>query len=957
MRLRPTILLLLMLLSGLAGISYEILYGRLFGNMIGDQFIVSAAILITFLLGIGIGARVAWRLVRWLWLIEGSIGLIALLLTAGSGRIEHLLYHAWPSGGMVGSLLFCSLFLLPPSLLVGCSLPIFAQLLHREGLGTRAFPTVYATYNLGAAATALLIEFFLLRQFGVAHTIYAFAAINLIVAVALFVGFRQPVAASPPHAQPWLALPWYHWLALVLASIASAAFQLWAIKIAEMVLGPFRESFAIVLALILTGLVLGALLVRRWHCALATVLVLASVGLVLTLVTLEPLMTAYAYLQHLTIDHPLANAMLKTFTLTGLLLIPATAFGATIPALLQRDDALARDSGQLLFVSALANAGGFLLMALVLHRELSYGSQLLVITAITALALMLAWRQWWRGAVVAAMVMTCSLYLLTTQWNENLLFIGYTSFENRDDLKENLSTFDFADAYRGFQDVFSISWMDDDPFFFINGYISIPLNNPSEKVVGAASSLFAPKLNRALVLGLGSGATASAVGQLFKQTEVVEINPVVRDNLFRMRRWNYDIEHNSRVTIHVDDAIHFLRNQPAPRYDMILNTVTTPLYFSSSKLYTSNFFRDIKKNLNQNGLYVTWVDSRIGDQGTDIILKTLQSSFKYCALLYVKSAYFLLLASDQPIQAFHPMLAADNPLIRDDLWRKHGINAAWLRYQLLTTNAYSLIGDKSVRRNTLDYPALEFSMSSGRHSGLPKFRSHLFAAITNHAMRQAALNPKDWQPGPAILHARKMLHNSSIYRRIRDVILKEEQGAKASWRAGKLTKVQMHAELEPSANHWHRYGRKLLQAKQYAPAAEAFRQALALDSHYPNSQFNLAASLEAMGKLPQALDHYQQELKQSPQSGANAYRVARVLVKMKRFHQAAPWFTRARKLWSKPSNAFLYYRALMEIGLHQHARAIVDLKQALTILPQDRDILDLLIKLSSGVTTQHPTQK
>ena len=56
--------------SGLCGIAYEILYGRLLGNIIGDQFLVSTAILLTFLLGIGLGARFAHRLWRLLWLID-----------------------------------------------------------------------------------------------------------------------------------------------------------------------------------------------------------------------------------------------------------------------------------------------------------------------------------------------------------------------------------------------------------------------------------------------------------------------------------------------------------------------------------------------------------------------------------------------------------------------------------------------------------------------------------------------------------------------------------------------------------------------------------------------------------------------------------------------------------------------------------------------------------------------
>src|SRR5205814_2186471 len=68
-----------------------------------------------------------------------------------------------------------------------------------------------------------------------------------------------------------------------------------------------------------------------------------------------------------------------------------------------------------------------------------------------------------------------------------------------------------AETFRGGQDVFSITYTRGKPHFFINGYVSIPLDVPSEKVVGAFSSLFAPRRDRALVLGVGSGATAGTV--------------------------------------------------------------------------------------------------------------------------------------------------------------------------------------------------------------------------------------------------------------------------------------------------------------------------------------------------------------------------------------------------------------------------------------------------------------
>ena len=943
---RVALLLLLMLGSGLAGISYEILYGRLFGNMIGDQFIVSAAVLITFLLGIGIGALLAWRLARWLWAIEGAIGVVALLLSFNRDGIEQLLYHAWPMAGIGGSLLFCSLFLLVPALLIGCSLPLFANLLQQEGIRSRVFATVYATYNLGAAVTALLIEFLLLRHYGISHTITLFASLNIAIALLLYLLFRDDTPYARPQEQGWIPLPAGEWLALILASVASAAFQLWAIKIAEMVLGPFRDSFAIVLALVLTGLVLGALVVRRWQWSLATVLACAAAGLILTMLLLEPVMTLYAYIFHLTINHLVANTLLKITVLTALLLLPVTAFGATIPALLRDEQQLARDSGQLLFVSALANSGGFLLMTLWLHRTLAYGAQMLAIIALTLTALLLlCHRKPLRTAAIAGLLATGALLVVNRYWNENLLYIGYTSFEDRDDLKENLDTFDFADAYRGFQDIFSISWMDGDPYFFINGYISIPLNNPSEKIVGAVSSIFTKQLDHALVLGLGSGATASAVGQFFGRTEVVEINPVVRDNLFRMQKWNYGIEHNPRVQIHVDDAIHFLRLRPEPRYDLILNTVTTPLYFSSSKLYTTNFFNDIKRNLNPNGLYVTWIDSRIGDAGADIILRTLKRSFRHTALLYVKSAYFLLLCSDAPIRAFHPEMVAANPLVRNDLWINHDVNAEWLQYQLLTTDAYQLIGNHKAPLNTLDFPALEFAMSSGRESGLSQLRKRLRGAMDHHAMRAAALPGAAWDPGGAIVHGRRMLHDTSIYRRIRDVLGREEKGVATAWNRALLTTARLNAELIPSAKHWHQLGRRWLQFKQYDRAAKAFTQALLLDPRYPNSQFNLATAFEGLGQLARAERHYTLASQQDPHDSAAIYRVGRVLVKQGKMRAARPWFARAAAMDDSLPDSFYYYRALMEIGLGDKPAAIADLKRALAINAADEDILDLLVQL------------
>ena len=76
----------LLLLSGFCGISYEILYARVLSNFIGDQFAVSASVLITFLAGIGFGSLHAHRLWRWLWLIEASVGLCGVAFASSGGK-------------------------------------------------------------------------------------------------------------------------------------------------------------------------------------------------------------------------------------------------------------------------------------------------------------------------------------------------------------------------------------------------------------------------------------------------------------------------------------------------------------------------------------------------------------------------------------------------------------------------------------------------------------------------------------------------------------------------------------------------------------------------------------------------------------------------------------------------------------------------------------------------------
>ncbi|WP_167631351.1 tetratricopeptide repeat protein [Mariprofundus ferrooxydans] len=904
-RVKHLLFVLLMLASGFAGISYEVLYGRMLGNLIGDQFVVSAAILITFLLGIGIGSRYAWRLWRSLWLIEAMIGVYGAGFVFGASWLEGLLYATLPvlPAGLAGTVIACIALLLLPAFLIGCSVPLFAGYMSRISEKSE-FSGVYGIYNIGAALTAILIEFVLLRWLGIHGAVLVFVGINLFIAAALRFGYPA-LRSDPPRVEVGSG-DFYGWQALIPVSMASAVFQLFMVKLAEMILGPFRESFALVLSIVLLGIAVGSLLVRRFRISFQTVLLLALVGLLLLLAGLVPVTDLYASLYASAAGSYVALVLLKWLCLFVLMGIPCIAFGATIPALLGENSAdVSKDSGYLLYLASMGNVAGFLLMVFLLHRYLDYGVQLLVIGACIACSMLLCRQRRLRHVVMSALLLLACGGAWASMWDEGLLYVSYTSFHAADDLRKARQNTVRVAAYKGYQDVFAINEVNGSPYFFINGYNSIPLNNPSEKVVGSLASIFSADTGQALVLGLGSGATASVVGQMFGHTDVVEINPVVRENLFRMKRWNFDIESNPAVNIVVDDAIHYVRAADK-QYDLILNTVTTPLYFSSSKLYTRDFFQVVKQRLKGDGVYVTWLDARVGDRGVDIILNTVADSFRHCALLYIKSSYFLLLCSDQPISAHSlPGLQKGQP-VYDNLLAVHGIPAEWLPYQLLTTDALALVADKTLPLNRADYPTLEFEMARLRQRGIPAFKSRLRRQMNLDDIRHVVSAQSPLFPGDLVWHTKTRLGDSSLTRRWRQLSVQAvpDFDVRYADAQGYYATALHDAHATPAA--LHEFGYLLMREGWYADAIAVFKYVLRQDPEHRYTAFNLGACYEYSGDLPAALRAYEEAGRVEPDDADVPYRIGRVYVKQGRFDDAQASLKHALALMGENGRPDIY---------------------------------------------------
>ncbi len=924
----------LLFLSGFAGISYEVLYGRMLGNIIGEQWLVSASILFTFLLGIGLGARYSHRLWRYLWLVEAGIGLYAAAFAVSVEWVETWLYAH--SGGwgqtLAAKLVQCAVLLGPPAILIGASLPLFAGYLSRLR-PELAFARAYTWHSFGAALTVLLVEFWLLRHLGLQGTVFTLALLNGLIAVVLrtvYGGVRDQVPTSGDDVK----FPRYHLVALVLASIASAVFQLWLVKIAELTVGPFRETFALVLALVLVGIAIGTWLVRRFNFRLWHILAFNLVGLTWLIGAFETITGVYASLYPLALESVVTTLLLKMGFLTLLAGVPAVTFGAAIPALITTQNNVARESGQLLFISSLANAVGFLLMVFVLHQHLDYGSQIMAIALISSFGLLVFLRGHRIGATTAVGLLAAIAVLQHSLWNEQLLYLGYDNLQSSEKLKTAKSEVLQTDSFKGRQDVFALNTLDNGRIYlYINGYRSINLATPAEQIVGAFSSLFAPSTDRALVLGLGSGATAGTVGLLFDRVDTVEINGVLLNNLNRMGDLNFDVHNAANVHLIHDDGIHFVKAVDQS-YSLIINTVTTPLYFSSSKLYTLDFLTSVKQHLAPNGVYVTWIDPRIGDRGMDITLKTLSQVFRQCGLGYIKAEYFLLLCSPGELAVRQPRLAMANGRLREFLLIEHQEMPEWLPYRVLNSNALDLIGDRSVSINTLDYPALEFEMARLQQRGFSEFMARVLTRMRIDDL-QALLGPSmPWGPMLLGLVAEDTLGDKDITKRWKAALSERTPDFSRRYAQAKLNYYAQYAALADTAIGYYLYGYHLFNAGRFDRAIGQFERVLVLDPSYENANYYLGASYERMRRFELALAYYNKELSLNPENVYALMALGSVYIKTARSTEALQMLDRV--LTIEPSADAQFFRGVAFRSLGDLSAARVALRGALALEPMHK---------------------
>src|SRR5687767_4537805 len=196
------LLFILFVGSGCAALIYEIVWFQLVQLVIGSSAVSLAVLLGTFMGGMCLGSLALPRLIpakhhplRVYALLELGIGAAGLVVLAGMPLAARLYaeYVGHGTPGLVWRGLLCAIMLLPPTLLMGATLPAIARWVESTPQGVSWLGFFYGGNTAGAVFGCLLAGFYLLRVYDLMTATFVAAAINMAVAgVGLWLSKQTP---------------------------------------------------------------------------------------------------------------------------------------------------------------------------------------------------------------------------------------------------------------------------------------------------------------------------------------------------------------------------------------------------------------------------------------------------------------------------------------------------------------------------------------------------------------------------------------------------------------------------------------------------------------------------------------------------------------------------------------------------------------------------------------------
>jgi spermidine synthase len=628
------LLLVLFAGSGCSALIYEIVWYQLLQLVIGSSAVSLGVLLATFMGGLCLGSLLLPRLklggqhpLRVYGKLELGIGacgiLVLFLMPLVDSVYTNAVGHGMPA--VLLRALVSGLCLLPPTFLMGASLPAASRWVAASPEGVGMLGMLYAANTVGAVAGCLLAGFYLLRVFDMATATYVAAAINVTVGLVSFsLARRSPQhAAAPAATRPAIATgAWPVYLTIALSgATALGAEVIWTRNLGLM-LGATVYTFSIILAVFLAGIGIGStggsMLVRGARNPRALL------GCSQMLLALAVAWTAYQLshsLPYWPINPLLSTSPWYTFQIDLVrclwaVLPAALLWGASFPLALAAAASAEGDPGRLVGGIYAANTGGAIVGALgssmILVPWIGTGpSQGVLIAALGAGAMLMLvplgrlplTRILTAGAIPAIVTL-----LATTVSPPPGMLIAYGRR-----MMTSLGRSEVLYTGEGINSSIAITRWDDGAIqFHVSGKVEASTESYDmrlQRMLGHLPALVHKDPKSVLIVGFGAGVTAGSFVVYPEVTRIVicEMEPLIPPTATKyFGPQNYFVVNDPRTRIIYDDARHFVLTTNE-KFDIVTSDPIHPWVKGSATLYSKEYFELVKRHLNPGGVITQWV--------------------------------------------------------------------------------------------------------------------------------------------------------------------------------------------------------------------------------------------------------------------------------------------------------------------------------------------------------------
>ena len=672
-------------LSGAGALAFETVWFAQAGLVVGNAVWSAAIVVAAFMAGLALGNALAMRLApRLAQPVLGYAAVEVVAALSGAALVvafphlpeifrplfAPLLGEAFALNLARAAVAFCLMAI--PATALGATLPLLARPLEAAtGSYGLALGRLYGVNTLGAVAGVLLAELVLVPQLGLRASGFAAAACNLgaaAIAWAIARSFARPAPAAAPAGGRARVLA-----AAFLAGAALLALEVVWFRFLLLFVDGTTMVFAVMLASVLAGIGLGGLLAagraRRGRLAQRARLAAALAGVWVVLGY-----WAFGFLAQALASVPPGSPW-RAAALGAFLMAPgAILSGFLFTALGERLRAGVADAGAATGALTLANTLGAMLgslaAAFVLLPLLGVERSIFVL-ALAYLACLLAVPAEGSPELRFAPAFACVVALaffpfgrMAQDYHRAVeARFGGTIVAAREGIAQ--TTFYLRHDFLG------------EPLFHrlaTNSYSMASTAVGVERYMKLFAWLPAalhPRIESALVLCFGVGATASAVTAL-PEVQRVDVVDTSRDILEMSGVVFPDAARHplrdARVSAHVEDARFFLQ-MTGRRYDLITGEPPPPKMAGVVPLYTREYFSLVRSRLNPGGLATYWLPAYLLLEKESLsVIRAFCEAFDDCSLWSGLNRDWILMGSRggvKPVGAEHFSRLWKLPLGRD----------------------------------------------------------------------------------------------------------------------------------------------------------------------------------------------------------------------------------------------------------------------------------------------------